>query len=239
MLIDWRSENIYNFVESDFEFSIHIITLCQVLLYAPAFGITFYKHCGFRLTVALVAWCGIIQLALGAPFLLHAPINYISKSFEFSRVFFYKWTVNLKFLSEDVFLSQHLSHLLLLCTVLAWSFVAYRILKVPVKAFTTRHCVNLCFTCNFIGVVFARTLHYQFYSWYFFSIPALCVFADFTHIRVLSVPLPLLEVLVVASIEFAFNVYPATSSSSLILQMAHIILLLGLLKHYYWNVGRK
>jgi alpha-1,3-mannosyltransferase len=187
----------------------------------------------------LIGWCGIIQVALGAPFLLHAPINYVSKSFELSRVFFYKWTVNFKFLSEEAFLSPQLSWILLLLTLIAWSYVVYRILKVPVNAFTPNHCINLCFSCNFIGVAFARTLHYQFYSWYFFSIPALCIFAALPRPRILNVPLPFLEAATLAAIEYAFNIYPATPLSSLVLQAGHAILLCGLFKQYNNHVGRK
>ena len=216
-----------------------LFTLRQVLLYAPAFAVVFYKHCGPSVTVALIAWCGIIQAALGAPFLLHAPINYIAKSFELSRVFFYKWTVNFKFLSEDVFLSPYLSRSLLLMTLLAWCFVTYRSMKVPVKAFTPQRCVGLCFTCNFVGVAFARTLHYQFYSWYFFSIPALCVVAAFPRPQFCNVPVPFFEAAIIAAIEVAFNVYPATAASSLLLQSAHAILLFGLMWHYHSREGRK
>jgi alpha-1,3-mannosyltransferase len=201
-----------------------------VLLYAPAFAVVFYKRCGFRVTASLIAWCAIIQVVLGAPFLLHSPISYVSKSFEFSRVFFYKWTVNFKFLSEEVFLSPHLSKSLLLLTLLAWIFVMQRYLRVPDNAFTAYHCVSLCFTCNFIGVVFSRTLHYQFYSWYFFSIPALCVFASFPRPSVLGISIPFVEIAILSAIELAFNTYPATAASSLVLQLAHAVLLYALLK---------
>jgi len=189
--------------------------------------------------MALIAWCGVIQAALGAPFLLHAPTNYIAKSFELSRVFFYKWTVNFKFLSEDVFLSPHLSRSLLLLTLLTWCFILHRSMKVPVKAFTPQRCVGLCFTCNFVGVAFARTLHYQFYSWYFFSIPALCFVAVFPRPRLFGVPFPIVEAAIIAAIEGAFNVYPATAASSLLLQTAHATLLCGLILHYYYREGRK
>ena len=66
-------------------------------------------------------------------------------------------------------------------------------------------------TSNFIGIVFARTLHYQFYVWYFHMIPYLL-----WH----SVALPVVvKLFVFVSIEVAFNIYPATAWSSLLLQV--------------------
>ena len=43
---------------------------------------------------------------LGLPFLTTYPFEYLHRSFELSRVFFHVWTVNLKFLPEDVFQSK-------------------------------------------------------------------------------------------------------------------------------------
>jgi alpha-1,3-mannosyltransferase len=63
--------------------------------------------------------CAAVQLVLAIPFLTTYPVEYISRSFDLGRVFMHKWTVNFKFLSEDVFVSKNLSILLLLLTILA------------------------------------------------------------------------------------------------------------------------
>lgn len=42
----------------------------------------------------------LLQGLLGAPFLVAAPASYLQKSFELSRVFLHRWTVNLQFLPE-------------------------------------------------------------------------------------------------------------------------------------------
>ncbi|RYG53169.1 hypothetical protein EON66_08930, partial [archaeon] len=47
-----------------------------------------------------------VQAVLGAPFLTTFPASYLSKAFELSRVFDYKWTVNWKFLPQHVFVSK-------------------------------------------------------------------------------------------------------------------------------------
>jgi hypothetical protein len=49
-----------------------------------------------------IAWCGIIQLAVGWPFLTTHPVAYVTKAFELGRVFMFKWTVNWKFLDPEV-----------------------------------------------------------------------------------------------------------------------------------------
>ncbi|RYR52106.1 hypothetical protein Ahy_A06g027030 isoform C [Arachis hypogaea] len=42
-----------------------------------------------------------------------------------------------------------------------------------IKILTKEHIVTTMFVGNFIGIVCARSLHYQFYSWYFYSLPYL------------------------------------------------------------------
>ena len=78
--------------------------------------------------------------------------------------------------------------------------------------------VRTLFVSNFIGIAFARTLHYQFYSWYFHSLPLL----------LLSAKVPFVIMLIVmASIEYSFNTFPASPLSSVILQCAHLLLLIA------------
>ena len=55
----------------------------------------------------------ILQLVLGAPFLVSYPGSYLSKAFELSRVFLHIWSVNFKFLPENIFQSRTLATILL------------------------------------------------------------------------------------------------------------------------------
>ena len=77
-------------------FSIAVSIKMNVLLFAPGLLLLLLHisediyHCISR----IILYCGIPQLVLGLPFLLYQPIHYIHKAFEFSRIFFYIWTVN-------------------------------------------------------------------------------------------------------------------------------------------------
>ena len=87
------------------------------------------------------------------------------------------------------------------------------------KRLTPEYIVYTLFASNFIGIVFARTLHYQFYSWYFHTMPFL----------ISRTKLPFAaSCLLFFTIEWAYNVYPATSLSSSILQSCHLIILIAL-----------
>lgn len=85
------------------------------------------------------------------------------------------------------------------------------------------------FLCNFIGMVCARSLHYQFYVWYFHSLPYLSWFTDY-H--------PSFKILVLLLIEFCWNKYPSTIFSSSLLHMCHLILLVGIGWKLFKNMGQ-
>lgn len=88
---------------------------------------------------------------------------------------------------------------------------------------------------NMIGIVFCRSLHFQFYSWYFHCVPFLVwIFGvDFSRrffsAKVASVPAAVLVVLFFGAIEFVYNVYPATPFTSTLLNVCHYSLLALLL----------
>ena len=65
------------------------------------------------------------QLLFGLPFLLANPIGYIQRSFDIGRVFLFEWTVNWRFLPEEIFVSKwfHISLLILHLALLG--FFAY------------------------------------------------------------------------------------------------------------------
>lgn len=74
----------------------------------------------------------------------------------------------------------------------------------------------LLYASNLVGVAFARTLHYQFYSWYVSSVPLL--------LGASGAPA---YVVVVASglLELAFLTFPSTSESSIALHLGHLLVL--------------
>lgn len=74
------------------------------------------------------------------------------------------------------------------------------------------------FVVNFIGVVCARSLHYQFYSWYFHSLPYLLWSNNFSVI---------VRFLILALIEMCWNTYPSTEFTSILLHTCHIVILYG------------
>ncbi|TYK18118.1 dol-P-Man:Man(5)GlcNAc(2)-PP-Dol alpha-1,3-mannosyltransferase [Cucumis melo var. makuwa] len=91
--------------------------------------------------------------------------------------------------------------------------------KPSIKLLMEEHVVTTMFVGNFIGILCARSLHYQFYSWYFFSIPYLLWRTSFPT---------LLRLLMFAGIEFCWNVYPSNMYSSILLLSLHLLLLWGL-----------
>lgn len=78
---------------------------------------------------------------------------------------------------------------------------------------------DVLFGCNFVGIVFARSLHYQFYSWYFPTIVFLLFSAT-------VIPVPA-KVLLWLLIEACFNVFPSTETSSAVLCACHLVVMVS------------
>lgn len=96
----------------------------NMLLYAPGVLLILLMANGLTETIVCLSICAGLQLVLGIPFLTTYPVQYISKSFELGRVFMHKWTVNYRFVPEDIFVSKTMSIVLLAATVLGYIIFA-------------------------------------------------------------------------------------------------------------------
>uniref|UniRef100_A0A182K6K7 dolichyl-P-Man:Man5GlcNAc2-PP-dolichol alpha-1,3-mannosyltransferase n=1 Tax=Anopheles christyi TaxID=43041 RepID=A0A182K6K7_9DIPT len=306
--------------------SLGVSVKMNILLFAPAILLLYITNLGWFKTGLQLAVCGLVQLALGAPFLLTHPWEYIKGSFDFGRVFEHKWTVNYRFLEPEIFESKvfHLTllglHLMLLavfaspCYKYFQNYCRLRQLEkmlVPqieaqnraerekvtkakqtqaqalptakegkqeekltedqekfLKSFekgikemsgkeqkqqqkvssvkpdttaansvtnkfsihfdrSTQLALLPIFLSNFIGIVCARSLHYQFYVWYFHSLPYLTWYTEYTTS---------LKFLLLVLIEFCWNTYPSTVMSSALLHMCHVFLLVGIGKKMFRRI---
>ncbi|XP_075794222.1 dol-P-Man:Man(5)GlcNAc(2)-PP-Dol alpha-1,3-mannosyltransferase isoform X3 [Pelodiscus sinensis] len=173
-----------------FFFSLAVSVKMNVLLFAPGLLFLLLWRFGLLGTIPKLSICALLQVALGLPFLLANPVGYVTRSFDLGRQFLFKWTVNWRFLPEEVF--QHRAfHLALLAAHLGalglfalhrWHRSEENLLsllkdpterKSPPQALTANQVVFVLFSSNFIGVCCSRSLHYQFYVWYFHTLPYL------------------------------------------------------------------
>ncbi|XP_053379232.1 dol-P-Man:Man(5)GlcNAc(2)-PP-Dol alpha-1,3-mannosyltransferase-like [Mercenaria mercenaria] len=212
-------------------FSFGVSVKMNILLFAPALLFLLLVTQGIIRTVKNLTICAIPQVVLAIPFLLENPWGYIKMSFNLGRQFFYKWTVNWRLLPEDIFLNRTFQMSLLLghiAVLLAFVFIKWRryLPKIDVTSFKKPN-IQLSpdqillplFTANFIGMCFSRSLHYQFYVWYFHSL----------HYLLWSTNLPVvIRILLLGIIELCWNTYPSTELSSSMLHLCHLVTLIGL-----------
>jgi len=226
-------------------YSLAVSIKMNILLFAPALLVAYLCTLGMFKTLIHLSICGLIQLILGLPFLLKNPIAYIKGAFNLGRVFEFKWTVNWRFLPEEVFVHPYLHVSLLLLHVLTLLYCApvwitymksYAKLKHVAKELkpqlrkkekvdmstVSQLFVYPLFVANFIGVMFSRSLHYQFYIWYYHTLPYIAWCTDYKTI---------LKLTILGVIELCWNTYPSTVFSSAVLHLCHIILLYGILKN--------
>ncbi|KAL4821302.1 glycosyltransferase [Aspergillus spinulosporus] len=172
-----------------------------------------------------------VQVLLAIPFLKTNPSGYFERAFEFGRQFMFKWTVNWRFVGENVFLSTGfwrgliVLHLLILVVFGFTCFLKPSGTSLPDfagKFLTGQHrgvalhpsfIMSALLTSLTVGLLCARSIHYQFFAYLSWATPFLLWRAGYHPILVYA--LWLVQ-------EWAWNVYPSTNLSS-----AAVVLLLG------------
>lgn len=227
-------------------YSLSVGVKMSSLLYLPALGLIFVLSTGstgkaLRLATLMLQ----IQVLLAVPFIASengSLSGYLGRAFEFSRAFLWKWTVNWRFVGEEIFTSSWFKiGLLVVHIALLLLFLSTRWLQ-PVRGGLIQFIRNLVsgadrqeaertgaqidgeymlttlFACNMIGMVCARSLHYQFYSWMALTTPFLLWKSGW------GVPF---VVLVWAMQEYAWNVYPSSRASSAMAVGCMVLQLVG------------
>ena len=215
-----------------FLFSCGVSIKMNVLLFAPGLLVLLLIRQGIMGSFKSISICALVQIVLGIPFLQENALGYIIRSFDIGRQFFFIWTVNWRFLPEKVFLSRwfHLSLLLLhiigllVLLIKKWpkpngGWLSIVSTNYEGRVLSSNEIVSVLFSSNFVGMCFARSLHYQFYVWYFHTLPFLLWSIKAT---------PAFKLLILGLIEMCWNTYPSTNVSSAVLHSCHFLILLGL-----------
>ena len=237
----------------------------NIALFIPALAGLLLADLGFLGALPCVFLCGAITVAVGVPFLLTDWRAYLNGSFDLTRVFSHRWSVNFKwvpcaplpagqetllqdcaglFTSKQFSLGMLLLHLSLLAAFTALFYGWYqrrqrraggggdgkkgREAAAGATLLSNNQQVTILFTANFVGVACSRSLHFQFYVWYYHTLPFL----------LWSTRLPfVLKLALLAGIEAAWNPWvgdTSTPESSLLLTVCHAVSVLALL-HGVWK----
>ncbi|KAF8810116.1 glycosyltransferase family 58 protein [Phlegmacium glaucopus] len=220
-------------------FSAALSVKMSILLYLPGLLVILFKRRGLLPTMVHMVALVMTQIFFALPFLREDPWAYAQSAFNFGRVFLYKWTVNWRFIGEDIFLNSRFAMALLVghVTVLImfglfkWCELdggVYRVLSRGIRRplyppalskVDADYVATILFTSNLIGMLFSRSLHYQFYSWYAQQIPFLTWRTRY--------PL-LVKLAIIIGIEYAWNIFPSTPISSGILLASNTLLVIGI-----------
>ncbi|KAG1756515.1 mannosyltransferase [Suillus paluster] len=220
-------------------FSLALSIKMSAILYLPGLLVIIFKRHGFFATIRHMLVLASTQILLARSFLAADAKSYMQNAFDLSRIFLYKWTVNWRFVDERTFLSPTWAKGLLLghVTVLIafglfrWCRsdggvprVLQRGLRRPslpagLAPVGPDYVATVLMTSNLIGIIFARSLHYQFYSWYSQQVPLLTQRTRFPFV---------MQMALMGAIEYAWNVYPSTPLSSGLLLAANSLMLLGI-----------
>jgi len=210
-------------------YSMSVAVKMNTLLVLPAVAVILLQAVGKRKAIRQASIMAQVQILLAMPFMTTFPKSYLYRAFEFTRKFLFKWTVNWRFIGEEVFLSKEFSLgllgiqviLILLFFVTHWKQPSQRSLynfaglvlsrlsdleerEISLRV-TPRFILCSILSANAIGMLCARSLHYQFYSWLAWGTPYALWQSGLGPLWIY----PLWAVQ-----EWAWNVFPSTNTSS-------------------------
>jgi len=219
-----------------------------MLLPLPALGVILVQGAGTERAVAWGIVSGIMTLGSATPFMgrEETPI-YIRQAFDLGRQFMYKWTVNWRFIPEDIFLSKQFAYTLLAAHVSVllaslhykWvrpsssgllHFVKKHLNYTTIeeaeqdeitKRMTPQFVMDALLGSIVLGMLCARSLHYQFYSYLGWATPYIMWRSGAHPVRVVGAWV--LQ-------ELAWLIYPQTEWGSI-----SVVLLLALQVASSWG----
>jgi alpha-1,3-mannosyltransferase len=227
-------------------YSLGVGVKMNVFLFAPGLFLLLLKAHGALGAARHIALCALVQLALGAPFLLANPLGYVARAFGGFGDLNQKWSVNWKMLPPALFSHRGFALGLLAVHLLVLGLLATRRwcsaegglgralrgapLRTPPRTLARllhpEQIVSVLLGCNAVGVVFSRSLHFQFYTWYWHALPFLLWRCD-----ALATPLKLAAL---GLLEYAWSYGldrvegTSTPLSSAALQLGHALVLFAL-----------
>ncbi|QRD84733.1 putative alpha-1,3-mannosyltransferase [Aspergillus flavus] len=209
-----------------------------LLLLAPAIAVVTVLSLSLVPSIRLGILALLIQVLLAIPFLQGNPIGYVARAFELTRQFMFKWTVNWRFVGEDLFLSKQFSlallglHIFLLGLFVTTGWLRPSGSNVPdflrsllqgrqrTVVLSKSFIMTVMLTSLAIGLLCARSLHYQFFAYLSWATPCLLWRARL-H--------PILIYAIWALQEWAWNVYPSTNASSSVVVFSLAVQVFGVL----------
>ncbi|XHG04728.1 dolichyl-P-Man:Man(5)GlcNAc(2)-PP-dolichol alpha-1,3-mannosyltransferase [Aspergillus wentii] len=209
-----------------------------LLLLAPAIAVVTVLSLSLIPSIRLGLLAVFVQVLLAIPFLQNNPAGYASRAFELTRQFMFKWTVNWRFVGEEIFLSKGFSLALLALHVsllgifvatswlkpsgsnvfdFSWNLIRgrQRTVSLPKSFVMTVMLASLA-----TGLLCARSLHYQFFAYLSWATPFLLWRAGI-H--------PVLIYAAWALQEWAWNTFPSTNASSIVVVLSLAAQVFGVL----------
>lgn len=228
-------------------FGIALSCKMNVVLFLPGIFYIYIKKKGPIFLISQIILILLIQILMGLPFILTYPLSYLKGAYNVTRVFDLSESINWQFLSLDTFYNPLFhkfllfTHLFLLICFLIFVYekpsknilVSLRLndwsINAEEKHLDKKFMAMVIFTSNFIGIACGRSLHYQFFLWFFESLPFLFWLTRWNFfVKVF--------LMLIYSYSWSYRKHPI---KSLILNFVHIFLISSILFGQFSWFGRK